>query len=108
MREPEDGIDGASINTSGGPDSGADGAGLMGCEARPSVTEGLLAACLETNGLGDLSYWLPSSGGGDRAICLGLSNLDEMGREGNAVRVVGASSLAELMASVLGRAIVAI
>lgn len=103
-----EGIGGRSIIPSDGADSGAEGAGLMGCEARPSVTEGLLAACLDTKGLGDLAYGLPSSGGGERAICLGLSAFEDMGREGKAVRTTDASSPPGHMASELGRLIVAI
>lgn len=63
---------GASVIPSDAPGSLVDeGAGLMGCDAGPSIIDGLLSSCLILIGLGDLPCWLSSSGGGERAIRLG-------------------------------------
>lgn len=64
---------GASVITSDIPGSllEEEGAGLIGCDARPSVVEGLPSSCLSLRGLGDLPCWLPFSGGGEQATRLG-------------------------------------
>lgn len=66
------GSGGASVIPSDAPGSLVEeGAGLMGCDAGPSIIDGLLSSCLILIGLGDLPCWLSSSGGGERAIKLG-------------------------------------
>lgn len=63
---------GASVRPSDTPCSLVEeGAGLMGCDAGPSVVDGLPSCCLSLRGLGDLPCWLSSSGGGEQAMRLG-------------------------------------
>lgn len=73
--------------------SWADDTGLIGWEVWAWEVDGLLSKYLGFNGLGDVPCWLPSSVvGGDRALRLLVSPLDDKGREGRAVRGVMDSS----------------